>query len=74
MMILISQLLLLLLLYDTDTISLLLLLLLLLGLIIPTVQFDNGVTTAVGPVEFTYRHPSGDGEISRRQVPLKLAW
>ncbi len=37
-------------------------------------QFDNGVITTIGPVEYTYKGPGGDGEILRLQVPLKLAW
>lgn len=44
------------------------------GLMVPTVQFDNGVTTTIGPVEYSYKGPGGDGEILRLQVPLKLAW
>ena len=40
----------------------------------PTVQFDNGVNTTIGPVEYVYKGPGGDGEIVRYQVPLKLAW
>mmetsp|Transcript_16852 Transcript_16852/g.37415 ORF Transcript_16852/g.37415 Transcript_16852/m.37415 type:complete len:625 (+) Transcript_16852:202-2076(+) len=44
------------------------------GMQVPTVQFDNGLTTTIGPVEYFYRAPGGDGEIIRYQVPLKLAW
>lgn len=43
-------------------------------MIIPTVQFDNGVVASIGPVEYEYRAPNGDGEIVRQQIPLKLAW
>lgn len=44
------------------------------GLILPSVRFDNGVTATIGPVEYIYKGPGGDGEIVRFQVPLKLAW
>lgn len=44
------------------------------GMTVPTVQFDNGVTTTIGPVEYSYKGPGGDGEIVRQQIPLKLAW
>lgn len=44
------------------------------GMMIPTVQFDNGLTTTIGPVEYIFKGPGGDGELVRYQVPLKLAW
>ncbi len=44
------------------------------GQLIPTVRFDNGLTTAIGPVNFTLKGPGGDGCIVRSQIPLKLAW
>ena len=44
------------------------------GTMVPTVQFDNGMTVTIGPVEYTYRGPGGDGEMVRSQIPLKLAW
>jgi ATP-dependent DNA helicase PIF1 len=44
------------------------------GLMIPTVQFDNGMVTTIGPVEYVYKSPGGEGELVRFQVPLKLAW
>lgn len=44
------------------------------GMMVPTVQFDNGMITTIGPVEYIYKGPGGDGELVRYQVPLKLAW
>ncbi len=44
------------------------------GHIIPTVQFDNGVTTSVGPVDYECKGTGGDGVLVRQQIPLKLAW
>jgi hypothetical protein len=41
---------------------------------LPSVLFDNGVTATIGPVEYDYKGPGGDGEILRLQIPLKLAW
>lgn len=42
----------------------------LIGMNIPTVQFDNGLVTTIGPVEYEYK--GNDGCIVRSQVPLKL--
>ena len=44
------------------------------GLLLPTVQFDNGLVTTIGPVEYEYKSPSDNGTIVRSQIPLKLAW
>jgi hypothetical protein len=44
------------------------------GMLIPTVLFDNGMETTIGPVEYVIKGPNGDGEKIRYQVPLKLAW
>jgi hypothetical protein len=44
------------------------------GMMVPTVEFDNGMVTTIGPVEFTTKTSDGEGEIVRSQVPLKLAW
>lgn len=44
------------------------------GMLIPTVLFDNGMKTTIGPVEYAYRIPKVEGSIVRFQVPLKLAW
>eukprot|EP00981_Chlorochromonas_danica_P000606 scaffold139_cov260-Ochromonas_danica.AAC.3 len=44
------------------------------GLMIPTVLFDNGMRTSIGPVEYEYHIPGIEGSIVRYQVPLKLAW
>lgn len=43
-------------------------------MVVPTVRFDNGLTTTIGPVEYSYKGPGGDGELIRQQIPLKLAW
>ena len=43
-------------------------------LIVPTVMFDNGVVTTIGPTEYLFKGPAGDGECLRLQIPLKLAW
>lgn len=40
---------------------------------IPMVEFDNGMVTAIGPVDYSIRVPH-NGELIRTQVPLKLAW
>ena len=39
----------------------------------PEVLFDNGEVLAVGPSEF-WQGCGGAGSVSRRQIPLKLAW
>lgn len=44
------------------------------GTMLPTVQFDNGMVTTIGPVEYIVKAPNGLGSIVRYQVPLKLAW
>ncbi|RYH28624.1 hypothetical protein EON65_11490 [archaeon] len=44
------------------------------GMLIPTVLFDNGMKTIIGPVEYEYKIPKVEGSIVRIQVPLKLAW
>lgn len=44
------------------------------GTMVPTVEFDNGLVTTIGPVDYTYKMPNGEGELIRSQVPLKLAW
>jgi len=44
------------------------------GGLVPRVCFDNGQEVIVGPVEYVTRSPSGDGQLVRMQVPLKLAW
>lgn len=44
------------------------------GMMLPTIMFDNGMTVTIGPVEYEYKGPQGDGKIIRQQVPLKLAW
>lgn len=44
------------------------------GSMVPTVLFDNGLVTTIGPVEYEYKSPDGDGIIVRMQIPLKLAW
>ena len=43
-------------------------------MIVPTVEFDNGIVTTVGPVDYPYKVPNTDSVIVRNQVPLKLAW
>jgi ATP-dependent DNA helicase PIF1 len=44
------------------------------GMMVPTVQFDNGLVATIGPVEYVYKIPNSDGVIVRFQVPIKLAW
>jgi len=44
------------------------------GGLVPRVCFDNGQEVIVGPVEYITKSPSGDGQLVRMQVPLKLAW
>lgn len=44
------------------------------GMLVPLVQFDNGLVTTIGTVSFSFKGPNGDGELVRSQVPLKLAW
>ncbi len=44
------------------------------GSMVPTVLFDNGLVTTIGPVEYEYKSPDGEGIIVRSQIPLKLAW
>ncbi len=44
------------------------------GGLVPRVCFDNGQEIIVGPVEYITKSPSGDGQLIRMQVPLKLAW
>jgi hypothetical protein len=45
------------------------------GMIIPTVLFDNGLKVTIGPVDYEVRlGDKEDGELVRRQIPLKLAW
>lgn len=41
---------------------------------VPTVQFDNGIITTIGPVEYTYSSSDSSDIIVREQIPLKLAW
>lgn len=43
------------------------------GTLVPTVQFDNGMITTIGPVEYSVKVPH-NGELIRSQIPLKLAW
>jgi ATP-dependent DNA helicase PIF1 len=44
------------------------------GTFLPLVAFDNGLRVTIGPVDYVYNGPNGDGEIVRQQIPLKLAW
>lgn len=44
------------------------------GVMVPTVAFDNGMIVTIGPVEYSYSGPGGDGKLIRYQIPLKLAW
>jgi ATP-dependent DNA helicase PIF1 len=44
------------------------------GMMVPRIYFDNGLEVTIGPVEYSYKSPTGDGEIIRYQVPLRLAW
>lgn len=44
------------------------------GVKVPTVLFDNGVVSTVGPVDYVLNANGGDGVIVRSQIPLKLAW
>lgn len=44
------------------------------GMTVPVVEFDNGLRTTIGPVEFEYFVPGLSGKIVRFQLPLKLAW
>ena len=41
---------------------------------VPIVEFDNGLVTIIGPVDYEHIGPNGDGILIRSQVPLKLAW
>ena len=41
---------------------------------VPIVKFDNGKILTIGRAEYEIRSPDGDGLLTRRQIPLKLAW
>jgi len=41
---------------------------------LPVVRFDDGQVINVAYVETLQSGPDGDGQISRSQIPLKLAW